>query len=121
MPLPRPASLRPEQNASRAWDSAWAGYGLAAAAVAAAALLTAALRIAFMNAVAERLTGWPLAEARARPLAEVFRIVNEETRGQVESPVEKVLREGQVVGLANHTVLVARDGAEVPVDDSGAP
>jgi PAS domain S-box-containing protein len=81
----------------------------------------AAGRVEFMNAVAERLTGWPLAEARGRPLAEVFLIVNEETRAAVESPVEKVLREGKVVGLANHTVLLARGGAEVPIDDSGAP
>jgi PAS domain S-box-containing protein len=78
-------------------------------------------RVAFMNAVAERLTGWPLSEARGRALSEVFHIVNEETRAEVESPVAKVLREGQVVGLANHTVLVARGGAETPVDDSGAP
>ncbi len=81
----------------------------------------AAGRVRFMNPVAERLTGWPLAEARGRPLAEVFRIVNEVTRATVESPVEKVLREGKVVGLANHTVLIARGGGEVPIDDSGAP
>ena len=74
-------------------------------------------RVRFMNPVAERLTGWPLADASGRPLAEVFRIVDEQTR----EPVERVLREGQVVGLANHTVLVARDGREVPVEDSGAP
>ena len=78
-------------------------------------------RVNFMNPVAERLTGWALADAEGRPLAEVFRIVNELTRETVESPVEKVLREGQVVGLANHTVLVARDGREVPIEDSGAP
>ncbi|MBV9926294.1 MAG: PAS domain S-box protein [Acidobacteria bacterium] len=77
--------------------------------------------VRFMNPVAERLTGWTLAEAEGRPLAEVFRIVNELTRETVESPVEKVLREGRVVGLANHTVLVARDGTEVPIEDSGAP
>ena len=78
-------------------------------------------RVVFMNPVAERLTGWALSDARGRPLAEVFRIVNEFTRETVESPVDKVLREGRVVGLANHTVLLARDGAEVPIDDSGAP
>jgi PAS domain S-box-containing protein len=81
----------------------------------------AAGRVEFMNAAAERLTGWALAEARGRPLPEVFRIVNEHTRREVESPVDKVLREGQVVGLANHTVLIARGGAETPIDDSGAP
>ncbi|HEX8355162.1 MAG TPA: PAS domain S-box protein, partial [Pyrinomonadaceae bacterium] len=78
-------------------------------------------RVSFMNPVAERLTGWPLAEAGGRPLAEVFPIVNEVTRETVESPVEKVLREDRVVGLANHTVLIARDGRELPIDDSGAP
>jgi PAS domain S-box-containing protein len=78
-------------------------------------------RVAFMNAVAERLTGWPLSEARGRALSEVFHIVNEETRAEVESPAAKVLREGKVVGLANHTVLIARGGAETPIDDSGAP
>ena len=81
----------------------------------------AAGRVRFMNPVAERLTGWPLAEAEGRPLGDIFKIVNEVTRATVESPVEKVLREGQVVGLANHTVLLARDGSEVPIDDSGAP
>jgi PAS domain S-box-containing protein len=81
----------------------------------------AAGRVVFMNPVAERLTGWTLARARGRSLAEVFPIVNEHTREDVESPVEKVLRAGGVVGLANHTVLLARDGREVPIDDSGAP
>ncbi|HYH85521.1 MAG TPA: DUF4118 domain-containing protein, partial [Pyrinomonadaceae bacterium] len=60
-------------------------------------------RIEFMNAVAERLTGWPSAEARGRALSEVFRIINEQTRELVESPVAKVLRAGETVGLANHT------------------
>ncbi len=78
-------------------------------------------RIVFMNGVAEQLTGWAPADARGRSLDEVFRIVNEETRATVESPAVKVLREGTVVGLANHTVLIARDGREIPIDDSGAP
>jgi PAS domain S-box-containing protein len=78
-------------------------------------------RVRFMNPVAERLTGWPLADALDRPLSEVFHIVNELTRATVESPAERVLREGRVVGLANHTVLVARDGSEMPIEDSGAP
>jgi PAS domain S-box-containing protein len=78
-------------------------------------------RISRMNPVAEKLTGWPEAEARGRRLREVFRIVNEETGAEVESPVERVLREGMVVGLANHTVLIARDGSERPIADSGAP
>ncbi len=78
-------------------------------------------RITFMNPVAEALTGWTLTEASMKPVTEVFNIVNEQTRGAVESPVAKVLREGIVVGLANHTVLVRKDGTEIPIDDSGAP
>jgi len=78
-------------------------------------------RVRFMNPVAQRLTGWDMADARGRPLEEVFRIINEHTREAVESPVSKVLREGRVVGLANHTLLLARGGGEVPVEDSGAP
>jgi len=74
-----------------------------------------------MNAAAERLTGWSAAEARGRPVEEVFRIAHEETHQPVESPVERVLREGVVVGLANHTVLLTRDGREIPISDSGAP
>ena len=74
-----------------------------------------------MNAVARKLTRWGEAEALGQPLARVFRIVNEETRAEVESPVERVLREGVVVGLANHTVLIAKDGEECPIADSGAP
>lgn len=78
-------------------------------------------RVTFLNAEAERLTGWHVAEAAGRPLPEVFRIVNEATRAPVESPAEKVFRLGHAVGLANHTVLIARDGREIPIDDSGAP
>lgn len=78
-------------------------------------------RVTFMNEVAQELTGWQLAAAEGKELAEVFHIVNEETRAVVESPVAKVLREGTIVGLANHTVLLAKDGREIPIDDSGAP
>jgi PAS domain S-box-containing protein len=78
-------------------------------------------RVTFVNRAAEALTGWPLADAVGRPLAEVFRIVNEQTRQSVEDPAAKVLRSGTVVGLANHTALLARDGREVPIDDCGAP
>jgi two-component system CheB/CheR fusion protein len=77
--------------------------------------------IVFMNPVAESLTGWSRAEALGMPLDEVFRIINEDTRQTVESPVTKVLREGKVVGLANHTLLIAKDGAEHMIGDSGAP
>ncbi len=78
-------------------------------------------RIAQMNPVAEHLTGWREEEAIGRHADDVFRIINEETRAKVESPIEKVLREGKVVGLANHTLLVSADGTEHPIADSGAP
>ena len=81
----------------------------------------AAGRVKMLNPVAESLTGWPAAEASGRPLGEVFRIVTEGTRLPVEDPVARVLREGTVVGLANHTLLIARDGTERPIADSGAP
>jgi len=77
-------------------------------------------RVTLLNPVAEALTGWD-ADAIGRPVETVFRIVNEETREPVENPVDKVLREGAVVGLANHTVLIGRAGRERPIDDSGAP
>src|SRR5579871_530309 len=78
-------------------------------------------KVTFLNPVAERLTGWTQAEAAGKDLKEVFVICNEQTRQPVESPVEKVLREGAVVGLANHTVVISRDGTETPIDDTGAP
>lgn len=78
-------------------------------------------RVERMNPVAEALTGWSLAETRGKPLETVFRIIAEGTRVRVESPVDRVLREGTVAGLANHTLLVARDGRERPIKDSGAP
>lgn len=78
-------------------------------------------RVVFMNAVAEHLTGWAHAEANGRPLLEIFPIVNETTRLAVRSPVDRVLEEGVTVGLANHTILIARDGVERPIDDSAAP
>jgi PAS domain S-box-containing protein len=77
--------------------------------------------VEFMNLVAEQLTGWTEAQAKGRSLHEIFPIFNEETRTAVENPVDKVRRLGTVVGLANHTFLVARDGTEVSIDDSGAP
>jgi PAS domain S-box-containing protein len=78
-------------------------------------------RVSFLNPVAEFMTGWGHDEAVGRPLDEIFRIINEEHRGTVESPVARVLREGITVGLANHTVLIARDGSERPIDDCAAP
>ncbi len=78
-------------------------------------------RVVSLNPVAERLTGWTASEAVGQPLEAVFAIVNEQTRQAVESPVHRILREGMVVGLANHTVLIAKDGREIPIDESGAP
>lgn len=77
--------------------------------------------VTMLNPVAQALTGWREEDARGLPLEQVFRIVHEYTRAEVENPVGRVLREGKVVGLANHTVLIARDGSERPIDDSGAP
>ncbi|WP_333788394.1 PAS domain S-box protein [Methanomethylovorans sp.] len=74
-----------------------------------------------MNPVAEKLTGWTEAEARGKQLEEIFNIVNEDTRKQVEIPVRRVLREGRVVGLANHTLLISKDYREIPIADSGSP
>ena len=78
-------------------------------------------RVTMINAVAEVLTGWSQEEALGRPIDDVFNIVNEETRAKAANPVARVLREGIVVGLANHTALVSQDGTERPIADSGAP
>jgi PAS domain S-box-containing protein len=77
--------------------------------------------VVFMNPVAETLTGWPEREAIGMDCYEVFHIVNEATRVRTESPVDKVLRDGVISGLANHTLLIARDGVERSIDDSGSP
>jgi len=77
--------------------------------------------VRFMNPPAERLTGWRADQARDRPLAEVFHIINEKTREIVDNPAALVMRLGETVGLANHTVLIGRDGVERPIADSGAP
>ena len=78
-------------------------------------------RVSFMNAVAESLTGWNLKDALGHDVKAVFRIVNEVTKKQVENPALRAMQAGRVVGLANHTVLIARDGTETPIDDSGSP
>jgi PAS domain S-box-containing protein len=78
-------------------------------------------KVTFMNTVAEALTAWTLGEALAKPIAEVFNIINEDTRQRVDNPVEKVLEQGIICGLANHTLLVRKNGTEVAIDDSGAP
>jgi PAS domain S-box-containing protein len=77
--------------------------------------------ITFMNAVAVSLTGWTQSEAISRPVNDVFSIINKQTRQRLESPVDIVLQKGSITGLANHTVLLRKDGTEIPIDDSGAP
>jgi PAS domain S-box-containing protein len=78
-------------------------------------------RVTFMNAVAEKLTGWSQPDSLGVPLDEIFQILSEIDRSRVENPVARVLRDGNVVGLGNHTILVAKDGSERPIDDSAAP
>lgn len=78
-------------------------------------------RVTRMNPVAEQLTGWPEADAMGCPVDEVFHIINEETRQPASIPVDRVLQTGEVHGLANHTVLIARDGTEYAIADSAAP
>ncbi|MFC1949717.1 PAS domain S-box protein [Chloroflexota bacterium] len=77
--------------------------------------------VKLINSVAQALTGWNDKDALGEPLGDVFNIVNEETGKQAENPVDKVIREGVVVGLANHTALIAKDGTRCSIDDSGAP
>ncbi len=78
-------------------------------------------RIQFLNPIAEELTGWTSPEAEGRPLLEVFRIKEEATSDPVEDLTSRVVREGLVAGISTSTVLVARDGHEIPIDDSAAP
>jgi len=78
-------------------------------------------RVIFLNAVAERLTGWSSAQAKDQPFEKVFRIVDEYTGAPVAHPVAKVLETGGIVGLANHTALIPRNGGRISIDDSGAP
>jgi PAS domain S-box-containing protein len=78
-------------------------------------------QVRFLNGAAAALTGWPPMDAVDRPLSDVFRIVDDATRRPIESPVDRAVRHGAVVGLANHTLLLARDGTERPIDDSAAP
>ncbi|MEZ0328517.1 MAG: PAS domain S-box protein, partial [Dissulfuribacterales bacterium] len=78
-------------------------------------------RVTILNPVAEALTGWTQTEAAGRPLEDVFNIVNGFTKKDAESPVARVLKEGKIVGLANHTLLISRDGRETAIADSAAP
>jgi two-component system cell cycle sensor histidine kinase/response regulator CckA len=78
-------------------------------------------RVTLINKVAEMLTGWDSGEAAGRSLAEVFEVINEVTRQPCESPVDKVLASGNIVGLAAHTALISKQGREISIADSGAP
>jgi len=78
-------------------------------------------RVTLINPVAQALTGWTQQEAFARDLTTVFTIINQETRREVENPALRALEQGIIVGLANHTLLISRDGTERPIDDSAAP
>lgn len=77
--------------------------------------------VLLLNKVAEVLTGWTQDDALGKPLNEVFHIINEYTREQCENPVKKVLETGKIIELANHTILVAKDNSEKPIEDSAAP
>ena len=78
-------------------------------------------QVTFLNSAAEELTGWAPEDAQGKPLATVFRVFNERTREPIENLVDKVRREGSIVGMANETVLIAKDGTERPIDESAAP
>jgi PAS domain S-box-containing protein len=78
-------------------------------------------KVLFMNAIAEEKTGFTLSEAFGKHITKVFDIINEQTRQTIENPVAKVLETGLIVGLGNHTILVCKNGLEIPIDDSGAP
>ncbi len=78
-------------------------------------------RIMFINPVAQNLTGWSENESVGKNIDDVFVIINEETRGKADNPIKKVIQSGLVIGLANHTILISREGKEIPISDSGAP
>jgi PAS domain S-box-containing protein len=78
-------------------------------------------RIRLMNPVAEQLTGWTQLEAKDRHISEVFRIVREDTEEPTEIPFDRIIKEGAILGLANHTDLISQSGERIPIDDSGAP
>ncbi len=77
--------------------------------------------VTWLNPIAENMTGWPVEQAQGQPLTRVFNIINEETRAPTENPVQLCLQRDKVVGLANHTILISRDGQEFGIEDSAAP
>src|SRR3954453_8660134 len=119
-PMSNAAEKRTEPNLPAATVMTW--YQVTLSAIGDAVLTTDPDGlITYLNPVAESLTGWSAAEALGKHLEDVFRIVNEQTRKPIEQPVRKVIDTGLVRGLANHTVLIAKDGSELPIDDSAAP
>src|SRR5437763_6789098 len=78
-------------------------------------------KVTMLNPIAESLTGWKNAEALGQPLEKVFHIVNEDTHAEVENPALRAIKDGVIFGLANHTLLITKDGKEISIDDSGAP
>ncbi len=78
-------------------------------------------KVTLLNPVGEALTGWKQAEAIGKPLNDIFHIICEQSGESIQNPVEKVLKEEKIVGLANHTILISKDGKEIPIDDSAAP
>lgn len=78
-------------------------------------------QVVLMNPVAEKLSGWDFSDVKGHYLNEIFTMMNDETRSKVESPVERVLREGVIVGPADHSILISRDGTEFPIDHRGVP
>jgi diguanylate cyclase (GGDEF)-like protein/PAS domain S-box-containing protein len=113
------ASLR-DSEAALFQEKEWAQVTLHS--IGDAVITTDALgQVLSFNPVAEVLTGWLHQEAYGLPLVKVFNILHETTREPVENPVEKALREGRIVELANHTVLISHDGREIPIEDSAAP
>ena len=77
--------------------------------------------VSFLNPIAVTLTGWQSEDASGQPIRSVFRIINEKTRKPAENIIERVLRDGCIVNLANHTALITREGREIPIEDSAAP
>ncbi len=77
--------------------------------------------IEYLNPVAEKLSGWRCIDAQGMSLSQIFNVINEHTRAVVENPVEECLRSGDVVALANHTILIRQDGSEISIEDSAAP
>jgi PAS domain S-box-containing protein len=108
----RTAALR---ESEQRWATTLASIGDAVIATDAAGQIT------FMNRAAETVTGWAFSEVTQKPVQSVFNIINAYTRRPVDHPVMTVLKTGTIVGLANHTLLIRKDGTEVAIDDSGAP